>query len=103
MGDEEVLSTNNFKNFFPHLPAKINVRWVEPFAITPKALPVAYRVDLPLGWRLYPVFHIDKLKHYIHSEEFLWEAQLPPLVVVEYHLEYEFEDLIQHQGKGTCQ
>ena len=59
---------------------------------------MAYRVDLPPGWCLHPVFHIDKLKKYIHSEEFLWEVQPPPPVVVEDHLEYEVEDLIRHLG-----
>ena len=62
---------------------------------------MAYRVDLPPGWRLHPVFHINKLKKYSRSEEFLWEVQPPPLVVVEDHLEYKVEDLIWHWGKGT--
>ena len=60
-----------------------------------------YRVDLPPGWCLHPVFHIDKLKKHIHSEKFVQEGQPPPLVVAEDHLEYEVEDLIWHQGKGT--
>ena len=55
---------------------------------------VAYWVDLSPGWRLHPIFHIDKLKRYIRSEEFLQEIQLPPPIMVEDHLEYEVEDLI---------
>ena len=58
-------------------------------------------MDLLLRWRLHPIFRIDKLKKYIRSEEFLWEVQPHPPIVVEGHLEYEIEDLIQHQGKGT--
>ena len=64
--------------------------------------PVAYRVDLPPSWRLHPVFHVDKIKKYIRSEEFLREVHLPPPVMIEDHLEYEVEDLIRHRGKGTC-
>ena len=49
VGDEVVLSMKNIKNYCPHLPAKIKARWVGPFTITHKVLPVAYRVDLIIG------------------------------------------------------
>ena len=62
---------------------------------------MAYRVDLPPGWRLHPVFHVNKLKNYIRLEEFLREVHPPPPIVVEDHLEYKVEDLIRHRGKGT--
>ena len=57
-------------------------------------------MDLSPGWCLHPVFHIDKLKKYICSEEFLWGIQLPPPVVVEDHLEFEVQDLTWHRNKG---
>ena len=63
---------------------------------------VAYKVNLPLGWQIHPVFHIDRLKRYVRSEEFLWEVEPPPPILVEDHLEYEVEDLIWHRGRGTC-
>ena len=97
----DTLYTNNIKSYCPHLPAKIKARWVGPFTITQKVSPVAYRVELPPNWRLHLVFHIDKLKKYIHSEEFSREVQPPPPIVIENHQEYEIEDLIQHRGKGT--
>ena len=64
---------------------------------------MVYRVDLPPGWSLHPVFHISKFKKYFRSEEFVREVQPPPLVVVKNHVEYEGEDLIRHRGKGTRQ
>ena len=101
VGDEVVLTTKHIKNYCRHLPTKIKARWVGPFTITQKVSPMAYRVDLHPSWCLHPVFHIDKLKKYIHFDEFLWEAQPPPPVVIEDHLEYEVEALIRHRGKGT--
>ena len=101
VGDEVVLTTKHIKNYCPHHLTKIKARWVGPFIITQKVSPMAYQMESPLGWRLHPVFHINKLKRYIHSEEFSREVQPPPPMVVEYHLEYVVEDLIWHRGKGT--
>ena len=58
-------------------------------------------MDLPLGWRLHPVFHIDNLNKYSCSKEFLWGFLPPAPTVVEHHLDYEVEDLIRHQGQGA--
>ena len=101
IGDEVVLSTTNLRNYCPHLPAKLRARWVGPFTISRVVSPVAYKVDLPPGWQIHPVFHIDRLKRYVHSEEFLREVEPPPPVLVEDHLEYEVEDLIRHRGRGA--
>ena len=94
VGDEVALTAKHIKNYCSHLPAKIKAWWVGPFTIMQKVSPVVYRMDLPLGWYLHPVFYSDKLINYIHSEEFLWAVHPPPLVVVEDHLEYEVEDVI---------
>ena len=76
------------------MPAKLRAQWVGPFTISREVSPVAYKVDLPPGWQIHPVFHVDRLKRYIHSEEFLREVEPPPPILVEDHLEYEVEDLI---------
>ena len=103
IGDEVVLSTTNLRNYCPHLPAKLRARWVEPFMISRVVSPVAYKVGLSPRWQIHPVVHIDCLKRYVHSEEFLWEVEPPPPVLVEDHLEYEAEDLIRHRGHGARQ
>ena len=87
IGDEVVLSTANLRSYYPHLPTKLRARWVGPFGISRVVSPVAYKVDLPPGWQIHPIFHIDRLKRYIRSEEFLQEVEPPPLVLVEDHLE----------------
>ena len=101
IGDEVVLSMMNLRNYCPHLPAKLRARWVGPFTISRVVSPVAYKVDLPPGWQIHPIFHIDRLKRYACSKEFLREVEPPPPVLVEDHLEYEDEDLIQHHGCGV--
>ena len=94
IGDEVGLNTTNLRNYCPHLPTKLRARWVGPFTISRVVLPVAYKVDLPPGWQIHPVFHIDRLKRYVTSEEFLREVEPPPPILVEDHLEYEVEDPI---------
>ena len=112
IGDEVVLSTTNLRNYYPHLPAKLRARWVGPFTISRVVSPVACKVDLPPRWQIHPVFHIDHLKRYVRSEEFLREVKPPPPILVEDHLEYEVENLIRiadvartpsiwYYGKGT--
>ena len=101
IGDEVVLSTMNLRNYCAHLPAKLRARWVGLFTISRVVSPVAYKVDLPLGWQIHLVFHIDRLKRYIRSEESLREVEKPPPVLMEDHLEYEVEGLIRHRGRGV--
>ena len=103
ISDEVVLSTTNLRNYCPHLLAKLWARWVGPFTISRVVLPMAYKVDLPPGWQIHPVFHIDRLKRYIRSGEFLRKVEPPPPILVEDHLEYEVEDLIWHHGRGARQ
>ena len=71
VGDEVVMTTTNLSSYCLHLPPKIKARWAGPFRITQEISPIAYRLDLPPGWQIYPVFHVSKLNYYICSEEFL--------------------------------
>ena len=101
ISNKVVLSTTNLRNNCPHLPAKLRARWVGPFTISRVVSPVAYKVDLPPGWQIHPVFHIDSLKRYIRSEEFLQEVEPFPPILVEDHLEHEVDDLIRYRGRGA--
>ena len=65
IGDEVVLSTTNLRTYCPNLLPKIKTRWVGPFRIQKIVSPVAFGLDWPPSWRIHPIFHISKLKHYI--------------------------------------
>ena len=101
IGNEVVLSTAHFRSYCSHLPKKLRDRWVGPFTISRVVLLVAYKVDLPPAWQIHPSFHIDRLKWDVRLEEFLWELEPPPPILVEDHLGHEAEDLIQDRGRGA--
>ena len=102
VGNEMILNIANLRSYYPYLLAKLWTRWVGPFMINQVVVPMAYNVDLPLGWQIHPVFYIDRLEQYVHSEESLREVEPPPPVLVEDHLEYEVEDLLRHRIHGAC-
>ena len=100
-GDEVVLSTRHLRNLDTHLPVKLRRRWVGPFAVQRVISPVAYRLDLPPGWKVHPTFHVGILKRYQRSSEFVREVEPPPPELVEGVLEYEVEGILRHTGKGA--
>ena len=101
IGDEVVLSTMNLRTYCPNFPPKTKARWVGPFCIQKIVSQIAFGLDLPPGWWIHPIFHTNKLKCYICSEEFLREIEQPPLVLVGDTLEYEVEGILRHQGIGA--
>ena len=62
---------------------------------------MAYGLDLPLAWRIHPVFHISNLKRYAQSPEFI-QSEMPPLPeLVNGEEEYKFEAILRHKGSGA--
>ena len=96
-----MLSTWHLKQVNSHLPVKLRRRWVGPFTVNRVVSPIAYRLDLPQGWKIHPTFHISNLKRYLRSEEFVREVEPPPPELVEGTLEYEVESILRHKGKGA--
>ena len=95
IGDEVVLSIANLRAYCTNLPPKIKARWVGAFCIHKIVSPIAFGLDLPLGWQIHPIFHVSKLKRYIRSKEFLREVEPPSLVLVVDTLEYENEGILR--------
>ena len=101
VGDEAVLSTRNLHSLEQHLPVKLRKRWVGPFKVEAVISPVAYRLELPPGWRIHRTFHIGNLKRFHRSSEFECGVVPPPPELVEGELEYEVEGILRHTGKGA--
>ena len=102
VGDEVVLSTRHLRDAaLTSIPAKLRRRWVGPLKVAAEVSPVAYRLDLPPGWRIHPTFHVSHLKRYIRSDAFDRVVMPPPPQLVEGEPEYEVEAILRHRGKGA--
>ncbi len=57
-----------------HLPLKsgtrkLSSRWAGPFPVLERIGQAAYRLELPLSWRMHPVFHVSQLKAVVGSPQ----------------------------------
>ena len=102
-GDQVLLATRNLRNFQTHLPVKLRRRWTGPFSILTKISPVAYKLDVPPGWRIHPTFHVSALCKYNTSDTFVRADQPPPTILIGDHLKYEVEAILHHKGQGHHQ
>lgn len=49
---------------------KLLDKYLGPYSITQVISDVAYKLDLPIRFRIHPVFHISKLKRYVETNKF---------------------------------
>ena len=59
-GDLVLLSTRNLR--LKGVPAKLQKRFVGPFKIIERIGQQAYRLALPIDWKIHPVFHVSLLR-----------------------------------------
>ena len=62
---------------------------------------MACELSLPLGWKIYPIFHISNLWRYARSERFAHVEKPPPPILVAGEEEYAVESILRHKGKGA--
>jgi hypothetical protein len=80
-GEWVFLKLHPYKQVSVHLrrSAKLAARFFGPFKIIKKISPVAYKLELPLGARIHPVFHVSLLKRYLGGEKIAL-SQLPDVL-----------------------
>ena len=79
-------------------------KYVGPFTIKKRMGLNAYELSLPCTWKIHPVFNVNKLRGYIEDEEFLREEQLISPELMEDHLEYQVQTILDHRmNKRTKQ
>ena len=80
--------------------SKLAPRRHGPFKILCVVSPVAYELELPEHWKIYPVFHASLLTPYtettVHGSNFL----RPPPEIVDRQEEYEVEQILSHRTFG---
>ncbi len=101
VGTEVALRTQHLRTLDTHLPSKLRRRWIGPFKVTEVISPVAYRLGLPPGWKIWPVFHVSNLKRYHRSDEFVRMEEPPPSLLVDEDEEYIVEGILRHKGEGA--
>jgi len=83
-----------------HPTQKLTPKREGPFTITEKISNLSYQLQLPMQWRIHPVFHASLLTLYeennIHGTKFLE----PPPDFIEGEPKYEVEAIITHQCSG---
>ena len=64
--------------------------------------PINYRLELPIQWRIHPVFHVDLLTRYNETPMHGTNYQRPPPELIDGEEEYEVEKVIasRHFGRG---
>ena len=86
----------------PYGTVKLSPRWHEPFTITQVVSPVAYRLQLPSSWKIYPVFHGSLLTPYTETSERGLNYSRPPPDLIGGAEEYEVESIRSHRHHGPC-
>jgi Chromo (CHRromatin Organisation MOdifier) domain len=97
-GDKVWLEGRNLKTH--HMTNKLAPRRYGPFLITQKLSPVTYRLQLPPGMHIHPVFHIDLLSHFHDTEAHGHNYPRPPPDVIDGEPEWEVEKITQSRLHG---
>jgi hypothetical protein len=74
---------------------KIRLKREGPFRIEKVLGPVTYKLHLPKGWKIHPIFHA------VHLTPFKETPQYGPVRIADGQEEYELDHIVKHHK--TCQ
>jgi len=69
VGDKVLLSTQNLNTTSGTQVPKLAPKFVGPFDIVAKISPVSYKLHLPAGMKMHPVFHVSLLKPFLGNDD----------------------------------
>ena len=84
----------------PYGTIKLTLRRHGPFQITEVVSPVAYKLELPHQWNIYPVFHTSLLTPYVETIEHGPNYTRPPPDLMGGEEQYKVEAICSHQRHG---
>ena len=99
VGDKVYLSAADLQQFSPTGSNKLKSRFIGPFSIIECINPVSFRLQLPVGSKVHPVFHVSKFKRFV-PDKFARTVNPPPPVMVDGYEEYEIEEILQKRAMG---
>ena len=97
-GDKVWLEGKNIKNNYP--TAKLAPKRFGPFEIIEEVGMGSYKIKLPYGWKIHPVFHASLLTRYVETEEHGPTYTRPPPDLIDGEHEHEVETIIKSAKRG---
>ena len=92
VGDYVWLDGRNIKTYHP--TAKLAPKRHGPFKITRVLSTITYQLELPIKWKLHPVFHVDLLMPYCETDFHGVNYDKPPPDLINGEEEYEVERVV---------
>jgi hypothetical protein len=94
VGDQVLLNSRNIAiKSAPTASPKLLPKYIGPFKVLKQINQVAYKLELPAGYRIHDVFHVSLLKPYRDGGGY--KPPLPELINGQ--LEYEVETILNHR------
>jgi hypothetical protein len=95
IGDLVLLSTKNLRQRRPS--KKLSHRFIGPFRVLEPIGTQAYRLALPMKWKVHPVFHVSYLEPYYQGIQSELNEEMPPPELVNDQEEYEVEEILDQK------
>jgi hypothetical protein len=96
VGDKVWLTGHNLRLHYPS--RKLAPRQEGPFEIVQVVSPVAFRLRLPLTWKIHDVFHASLLSSYKETVEHDLNYSNPPGDLIGREEEFELDQILSHHG-----